>query len=68
MRAHLSQLVLHAGPDAAEVDRVDAIEELGRLVGRVGRRGLNAGVVESQVQTAELTNGTFDHRGDLSFL
>ena len=33
LRAHRPKLVLHAGPDAAQVDRVHAVEDLGRFVG-----------------------------------
>src|SRR5215208_6099667 len=33
LRAHRPQLVFHARPDAAQVDRVDAVEGLGRFVG-----------------------------------
>jgi hypothetical protein len=44
--AHLAQLVFHAGPNAAQVDRVHPVEDLGRLVGRVARRGLDPGIVE----------------------
>ena len=53
LRAHLAQLVLHAGPDAAQVDRVHPLEVLGRLVGRVARREHDAGVVERHVEPAE---------------
>src|SRR5207244_10252431 len=34
--AHLAQFVLHAGPYAAEVDRVHAVAGLGGFVGGVG--------------------------------
>jgi hypothetical protein len=63
--AHLAQLVLHAGPDAAQVDRVYAVEGLGRFVGGVGRRGLDAGVVERVVESAEGRHCAFDKRGHL---
>src|SRR4051794_3196413 len=32
LRAHLAQLVLHAGPDTTQVDGVHAVEVLGQLV------------------------------------
>ena len=41
------------------------VEVLGRLVGRVGRRNLNAGVVECHVQPAEGRDRTLDHGGGL---
>ena len=63
--AHLAQLVLHAGPDAAQVDRADAVEGLGRLVGGVGQREHDAGVVEGHVEPAELGDGALDEGGDL---
>src|SRR5215213_7481925 len=54
LRAHRPQLVLHAGPDAAQVDRVHVVEGLGWFVGGVGRRGLDAGVVEREVEPPKL--------------
>src|SRR5215204_1629286 len=63
--AHLTKLVLHASPDAAEVDRVHAVEGLGRLLGGVRRRGLDPGVVEGEVEPAESRHATADEHGDL---
>jgi len=57
--------VLHAGSDAPQVDRVHAVEGLGRFVGGVGRRGLDAGVVEREVEPAEARRGPVYERGDL---
>ena len=57
--------MLHARPDAAQVDRVHAVEGLGRFVGGVGRRGLDAGVVEREVEPAEARHGSVYERGDL---
>ncbi len=65
LRAHRPQLVFHAGPDAAQVDRVHAVEDLGRFVGGVGRRSLDAGVVEREVEPAEARHGAFYKCGDL---
>ena len=65
LRAQRPQLVLHAGPDAAQVDRVHAVEGLGRFVGGVGRRDLDAGVVEREVEPAEARHGPVYERGDL---
>src|SRR4051812_20179734 len=60
--------MLHAGPDAPEIDRIHTIEVLGRLVRCVARRDLNAGVVEGHVEPAEASNRAVDHRGDLSLV
>ena len=65
MVAHLAQFVLHAGPDAAQVDGVDAVEVLGRLVGGVARGDLDAGVVERHVEPAERVDRALDEGGDL---
>jgi hypothetical protein len=65
LRAHLAQLVLHARPHAAQVDRSDAIELLGRFVSRVGLRRHYAGVVEGHVEPTELGDGAIDEGGDL---
>src|SRR5215207_7268109 len=65
---HLPELMLHAGPDAPEIDRIHTIEVLGRLVRCVARRDLNAGVVEGHVEPAEASNRAVDHRGDLSLV
>jgi hypothetical protein len=45
--------VFHAGPDAAQIDGVDAVEHVGGLVGGVGHRRLDAGVVVGQIEAAE---------------
>jgi hypothetical protein len=68
LRAHLAQFVLHARPYAAQVDGRDAVEALGRFVGRVGERQHDAGVVERHVEPAELGDGAIDERGDLVFV
>src|SRR3712207_6039994 len=57
--------MLHGGPDSAQVDGVDAVEVLGRLVGGVIRRDLDAGVVERHVEAAEGGDGALDEGGDL---
>ena len=63
--AHLGELVLHAGPHPAEVDRSDPVERLRRLVGRVTDRQLDAGIVEGHVKSAERVDGGGDEGGDL---
>jgi hypothetical protein len=57
LRAHLAQLVLHAAPDAGEVDRGHAVKALGRLVGRVADVEHDAGVVEGHVEPTEGVDG-----------
>jgi hypothetical protein len=52
----------------SQVDRADAVEVLGRLVGGVGEREHDAGVVEGHVEPAELGDGAVDERGDLVFV
>src|SRR3954447_2572802 len=63
--AHLAQLVLHARPHAAQVDRGDAVEAAGRLVGGVAEREHDARVVVGHVEPAELSDGPVHQRGDL---
>ena len=43
----------------------DAVEALGRLVGGVGEREHDAGVVERHVEPAERVDGALDQGGDL---
>src|SRR3954470_7060896 len=66
--AHLVQLVLHAGPDAAQVYGGDAVEGLGRFVGCVRQRKHDPCVVVGHVQPAELGDGALDEAGDLVFV
>jgi hypothetical protein len=54
--AHVGELVLHARPDAAQVDGLDAFEDVELLVCGVCRRDHDAGVVERHVETAQLTD------------
>jgi hypothetical protein len=61
----LPQFVLHAGPYAAQVHRIDSVKGVTGLVGGVGWQSLDAGVVESHVQPAEGCNVLVDHRGNL---
>ena len=68
MRPHLSQLVLHAGPDAAEVDRVHPVEVVGGLVGGVAWWDHDPGVVERHVEPAQGSDGAVDEGGDLVFV
>jgi len=64
LNPHLRELVLHARPHTAEVDRVHAVEDLGRFVGGVTRRNLDAGVVERHVQPAVGVDRGADGCGD----
>jgi hypothetical protein len=61
--AHLAQLVFHAGPHPAQVDRTDPVEDLGRLVGGIAGWNLDAGVVERHVEPAEGVDGCLHHGG-----
>src|SRR5438105_6665388 len=53
--AHLTQLVFHAAPDAAEIGRDGAIEFVAAGVGGLHGRSLHAGIVERRIQPP-LTN------------
>ena len=69
--AHLPQLVLHARPDAAQVDRVHAVEGLGRLVGGIGRRSrmpalLNAKSSRPKASTVRSTSAATCSSSDTS--
>jgi hypothetical protein len=63
--AHLAEFVFHAGPHAAQVDRVDSVEDFGRLVGSIAGRDLDAGVVERHVESAERVDRRLHHGGDI---
>jgi len=52
-RMHLAELMLHASPDATKIYRIHAIEAFGRLIRRIARLDLNAGIVEGHVEPAE---------------
>jgi hypothetical protein len=65
LRAHDAQLVLHACPDAELVDRRHALEVLGRFVGGIARRHLDAGIVERHVEPAIFGNRPINCGGDL---
>jgi hypothetical protein len=45
--------VLHAGPHTALVDSGNALEVVERLLGGIGGRDLDAGIVERHVETPE---------------
>jgi hypothetical protein len=57
--------MLHAGPNAAQVDRVDAVELFGGFLGGAGGRDHDPCVVERHIQPAELGDGLVDRGGDL---
>ena len=65
LAAHLLELVFHAGPHPAEVDRGHPVEGRRRFVGRVADRELDASVVERHIQAAERVDGGRDECGDL---
>ena len=64
-RAHLAQLVFHAGPDAAQVDGGHVVEALGRFLGEVAGETDDAGVVERHVQPTIGSDGALDRGGGL---
>src|SRR6266478_5693893 len=51
--AHLAQLVLHAVPDAAQIDRVNALELFAADISHFQSRRLYAGVIERRIETPE---------------
>ena len=53
LRMHLTELMLHASPDATKIYRIHTIEVFGRLIRRIARWDLNAGIVEGHVEPAE---------------
>ena len=61
MAAHLAQLVFHAGPHPAQVDRRDPVEDFGGFIGGIAGWHLDAGVVEGEVEPAEGVDGRLDH-------
>src|SRR5208283_5033588 len=63
--AHLQQFVLHATPDAAEIDGVYPVELFAAGVGSFRDEALHTGVVERRIQTAEGRHRLVDHRLDL---
>src|SRR2546421_10680674 len=59
--AHLAQLVLHAVPDAAEIDRVHAIEFFAAGISSFNGRRLHASVVVRRIQATEGGYRLLDH-------
>jgi hypothetical protein len=55
--------VLHASPHPPQVDRVDAVEDLGRFVGGIAGGNLDAGVIECHVEPSECVDGGVHHGG-----
>jgi hypothetical protein len=53
--------VLHARPDAAQVDGRHAVEALGRFIAKVAGETDDAGVVECHVQPTVGRDGALDH-------
>jgi hypothetical protein len=66
--SHLAQLILHAVPDAAEIDRVHAIEFFATGIGGFHGRRLHAGVVVRRVQATEAGYSLLDHGSHLSLV
>src|SRR5438876_849877 len=53
--------MLHAGPDAAKIDRVDPIEFFSADIGGFERRRLHAGIIERGVEAPEGRNRALEH-------
>src|SRR5438128_7490906 len=66
--ARLTQLVFHAAPDAAEIDRDGAIEFVAAGVGGLHGRSLHAGIVERRIQPTEGGHRLVEHGLDLRFI
>ena len=66
--AHLEQLVLHAEPDTAEIDRIHSVELLTSGIGSFNGETLHTGVVKGDVQVPKCRNCLLDHRLHLSFI
>ncbi len=65
---HVAQLVLHAVPDAAQIDRVHAIEFFAACISGFRDRAIYARVVERRIQAAEGRHGQIDHCLDLRLI
>ena len=59
--AHLPQLMLHAGKDAAQIDRDDPVEIAAFCIGGFRHGDMDAGVIESRIETPEGGYGLCDH-------
>jgi hypothetical protein len=66
--AHLSQFVLHAVEDAAQIDRIHAIEFFDAGISGFHGGGLHAGIVECRIQATEYRDGLLDHGSHLSLV
>jgi hypothetical protein len=60
--AHDAELMRHARPDAALVDRRDALEILERFIRGIRGRYLNAGIIEREVEATVFRDSAIDHR------
>jgi hypothetical protein len=61
----VAEFVFHAGPDSAQIYCVHSVEEFGWLIGGIGWRGLDTGVVERQIQATEGRERALERGGDL---
>jgi hypothetical protein len=66
--AHLSQFVLHAVGDAAQIDRIHAIEFFDAGISGFHGGGMHAGIVECRIQATEYGDGLLDHGCHLSLV
>jgi len=60
--AHLAQLVLHAVPNSAEIDRNHSIEIFATCISGFRDRTLHAGVIERRIEPAKGGHGLLHHR------
>src|SRR6266404_3623301 len=60
--AHLAQLVLHAVPDAAQIDPVHTLELFAADISHFQSRRLYAGIIERRIETPESGYSLCDHR------
>src|SRR5439155_22313009 len=65
---HLVQLVLHAAPDAAQVDGDHAIPFVAADLGGLHASLHDAGVVECSIEPSERGHGSVDHGRHLSVI
>jgi hypothetical protein len=66
--AHLAQLVFHAVPDAAQIDRVHALEFFAADISHFHGRGYHAGVIERGIEATKGGYRLLDHCGYLSLV
>ena len=66
--AHLAELVLHAVPDAAEIDPLHALEFFAADIRGLDGRRLHARIIERRIKAAEGGDRLLDHCGYLGLV